>query len=127
MGKLVVILAVSAVLSASCRVDVTDAPGEPVGAAVEPGIHRGDGATSPPDPVTTSDWWLEHHQGPCADACYDIATDLCDWQDVCADVAPSDDAVTCAGEVLSCAEAQHAANGETWGLEWCWRSCAGIR
>jgi hypothetical protein len=123
----VLVLSVSAVLAASCVADVADGPDEQVGAAEEPGILRNNGMSSAPvDSMTAIKWWHESHHSPCAEACYDVSIDLCDWRDECVDVEPTDATITCVGKALTCDAAEHAANGEAWGLEWCFRSCGGL-
>ncbi len=114
------LLASVAVPSPSCVADVSD---EPVGAAVERGLHRGAGGTSPAQQSMTV--WLAHHQGPCAQACLTALAQGCPWQQVCAD---DTDFVECGGLTLTCAEAESAGSsaendGLLVGLSTCWGRC----
>jgi hypothetical protein len=69
--------------------------------------------------------------GPCANACNLAASGDCDWQSQCDDDygGAGVGALTalCGQKFLDCDAAEHAANGEAWGLEYCWRSCEGLR
>jgi hypothetical protein len=104
----------------ACLADVADAPDDPIGSAAEPGILPVRGKGGGPG--------VPHFEGQCADTCYDIASDLCGaWEDECAPAYPQDRIVTCAGKTVSCDAAQHAAEGSTFGISYCWRDCMGFR
>jgi hypothetical protein len=68
--------------------------------------------------------------GPCADACDAVASGNCDWQSQCSDdyggAGMGGLSALCDQKFLDCDAAEHAANGEAWGLEYCWRSCEGL-
>jgi hypothetical protein len=119
MRKLYLVLAL---VVPACLADVSDAPDEPVGAAVERGLHHGaytPGTRTPPGPAP-------YYGGPCGDTCYDLPSDLCgDWESECADEAPSAKVVECAGKTVSCEAARRASAGDTIGIGWCWRECEG--
>ena len=111
-----IVLVVSVVaLSASCVASVAD---EPIGDAVEPGIHYG---TGPSAAETALRAWRASHPGPCAPACLTAAARGCPWDQVCGDT----DFVECAGVTLTCTEAEDAASGDLVGLSCCWERCAG--
>ena len=130
MHKLAALVALALsvpILFAACVGDVRDTEEEAVGDVAEPGIFYGRGAP-PLDPVTASHRWLAEHRGPCAEACFDLSIDLCDWQEACADDYGSNDmSVSCVDTTLTCDAAQHARIGGAWGLEYCWRTCMGIK
>jgi hypothetical protein len=66
----------------------------------------------------------------CLTACDLVAMGRCDWESQCdedyggAGVGSHD--TLCGGKFLSCDAAEHAANGEAWGVSYCWRRCEGL-
>ena len=101
---------------------------EPVGDALEPGIHYGASASGPAlTPGEMGARWMDAHPGPCGNACYDAWTGTCAWRDTCeADPSASVDCAWTAGHTLTCGEAEAAGSGLT-GLSSCWRDCEQLR
>jgi hypothetical protein len=103
---------------------VSDAPDEPVGTAVERGLHRGYPPAHQPDSATATLYWLQENQDSCATVCFDFRTDVCDWKTPC---AAGDEIVSCLGETVTCVAAREAAYERApIGLESCRRACLGL-
>ena len=101
---------------------------EPVGDALEPGVHYGNGAASPPDRVAAVRAWVDSHSGPCRDACCEVLEGVCSYADTCANADSEPyDVFTCAGHTLTCEDARAATRGDAMGLSECWRSCEGLQ
>jgi hypothetical protein len=96
---------------------LADVPDEPIGDAVEPGIHYGNAGDSAGDKALRA--WLNSHRGLCAQGCLAAAARSCPWDQVCDDT----DFVDCAGVTLTCPEAESAGSGGLAGLSECWEKC----
>jgi hypothetical protein len=100
---------------------------EPIGDVAQPGLHHGTGPIPTPTPEQALTAWIESHTGPCRNACLDVFDGVCIDADICGnqDARPYD-VITCADQMLTCAEAWSAARRDPTGLSLCWRSCEGL-